>query len=72
MMPAERFKGEMNIKAKITKELPSGILRIPDGWAKANADELTELEARDSVTGYAETKSLLCKISTAVHAHRAA
>ena len=49
----------MNIKAKITKELPSGILRIPDGLANAYANEVTDVEPRDSVTGYAETKSLL-------------
>ena len=53
------------MKAKTTEALVRGVLSIPDGWSKANANELTELEPRDPVTGYTEMKALLCRISKA-------
>jgi hypothetical protein len=72
MMAAETVKGEMNIKAKITKEPLPGILSIPHGWANANANQFTELGPRGPVTGYSEMKSPLCRISTAANASKAA
>jgi anaerobic selenocysteine-containing dehydrogenase len=49
-----------------------GILSIPHGWANANANELTELEPRDPVTGYTEMKALLCRITKAEKVRKAA
>ncbi len=63
MMTVETIKGQIRIKTKTVEELAPGILSIPHGWEKANANELTELEPRDPVTGYTEMKSLLCRIS---------
>jgi len=59
----ETTKGAIEIKLNTTEDLHQGILSIPHGWARANANELTELEPRDPVTGYTEMKSLLCRIS---------
>lgn len=65
MMTVETIKGQIKMKAKTVEELAPGVLSIPHGWAEANANELTELEPRDPVTGYTEMKSLLCRISKA-------
>ena len=63
MMKVETTKGTIEIKARTTDDLHQDILSIPHGWAGANANQLTELEPRDPVTGYTEMKALLCRIS---------
>jgi anaerobic selenocysteine-containing dehydrogenase len=63
MMTIETTKGQIAMKALTTEALHPGIVSIPHGWAKANANELTELEPRDPVTGYTEMKALLCRIA---------
>ncbi len=65
MMIVETVKGRVEFRAKTTEDLLPGVVSIPHGWAKANANMLTELEPRDPVTGYTEMKALLCKISKA-------
>jgi len=72
MMTVETVKGRIHIKARTTEDLMPGIVSIPHGWANANANELTELEPRDPVTGYTEMKSLLCRISKAEGVSKAA
>jgi len=72
MMTIETVKGKIEIKTKTTKDLLPGILSIPHGWEIANANELTELEPRDPVTGYTEMKALLCRISKAEGGRKAA
>jgi anaerobic selenocysteine-containing dehydrogenase len=62
MMLVETVKGHIEIKARTTRDLLSGVVTIPHGWAEANANVLTELEPRDPITGYTETKALLCRI----------
>ena len=63
MMSVETPKGKIFIKAQTTDKLLRGVLSVPHGWDKANANVLTELEPRDPVTGYTEMKALLCRIS---------
>ena len=65
MMNIETIKGKISMKVKTTDALVRGVVSIPHGWSKANANELTELEPRDPVTGYTEMKALLCRISKA-------
>ncbi|MFH1122698.1 MAG: molybdopterin dinucleotide binding domain-containing protein, partial [Pseudomonadota bacterium] len=72
MMTVETVKGKINMKARTTEDLIPGILSIPHGWANANANELTELEPRDPVTGYTEMKALLCRVSKAENLSKAA
>ena len=57
--------GKIAMKAKTTEKLVRGVLSIPHGWSKANANLLTALEPRDPVTGYTEMKALLCRIAKA-------
>lgn len=64
-MTVETTKGKIAMRAKTTDRLLPGVVSIPHGWAKANANELTELEPRDPVTGYTEMKALLCRVAKA-------
>jgi anaerobic selenocysteine-containing dehydrogenase len=72
MITVETVKGKIHMKARTTEDLMPGIVSIPHGWANANANELTELEPRDPVTGYTEMKSLLCRIRKAEGVRKAA
>ena len=63
LMTVETVKGRVGFKARTLQTMLPGVVSIPHGWAKANANLLTELEPRDPVTGYTEMKALLCKIS---------
>jgi anaerobic selenocysteine-containing dehydrogenase len=65
MARVETTKGTIEIRIGTTEALHPGVFSIPHGWAKANANELTELTPRDPVTGYTEMKALLCRISKA-------
>ena len=65
MARVETTKGTIEIRIGTTKALHPNVFSIPHGWAKANANELTELTPRDPVTGYTEMKALLCRISKA-------
>jgi anaerobic selenocysteine-containing dehydrogenase len=72
MAVVETVKGKIEIKIETTEDLLPGVISIPHGWARANANELTELEPRDPVTGYTEMKALLCRISKAETINKAA
>jgi anaerobic selenocysteine-containing dehydrogenase len=65
MMTIETTMGKIAMKTKTTEKLVRGVLSIPHGWSKANANLLTALEPRDPVTGYTEMKALLCRIAKA-------
>jgi len=58
----ETQKGEIRLIVRVTQDMVSGVVGIPHGWSKANANVLTSLEPRDPVTGYTELKALLCRI----------
>ena len=62
MIFVETYKGKVEFKVATSEDLVPGVVSIPHGWSKANANLLTDLEHRDPVTGYTEMKALLCKI----------
>jgi len=62
MIALETKRGQIKTELKVTEDLMPGVVSIPHGWAEANANELTELEPRDPITGYTELKALLCRI----------
>jgi len=59
----ETKKGEIKIKAKLTRDIAEQVVSIPHGWATANVNILTDIALRDPISGYPEDKGLLCRIS---------
>jgi hypothetical protein len=48
-----------------------GVVCLTHGWEEeANANNLTELDARDSITGYSEFRNLACRISGVAKVHK--
>jgi len=55
--------GSIHIRARLSGDILPGVVSIPHGWSKTNANALTRLDGRDPVTGYTELKTLLCRLS---------
>jgi anaerobic selenocysteine-containing dehydrogenase len=53
--------GEMMVKAKPTKLVPSGIVGVMHGWAKANVNELIPRQF-DPVSGFPPYKETICNV----------
>lgn len=59
----ETRKAQIKLKARTTEEIMAGVVNVLHGWeGDANESLLTELEARDPVTGYTEMRALACRI----------
>ena len=65
MVYVETRKGSIKMKARVTQDIAPKVVTIPHGWAVANANVLTDLQARDPVSGYPMLKGLLCRIRKA-------
>jgi len=63
MMIIETKGGQIKIKASLTQDLMPSVVTLTHGWeGELNANNLTDLAPRDSVTGYAEFRNLACRI----------
>jgi anaerobic selenocysteine-containing dehydrogenase len=62
----ETRRGKAKVKASVTEDMMPGIVSLAHGWEKeANANVLTELDAKDPVTGYCEFRNIACRIGKA-------
>jgi anaerobic selenocysteine-containing dehydrogenase len=62
----ETRKGGIRVRAAVTNDMMSGVVSLTHGWEEElNANRLTELDSRDSVTGYSEFRNLACRIRKA-------
>lgn len=58
----ETRKGKIKIKVKHSEDILPDVISIPHGWEQANVNFLTDIEARDPISGYPELKALRCRI----------
>jgi anaerobic selenocysteine-containing dehydrogenase len=58
----ESAKGSISLKAKITAEVPAGVLSLQHGWEEANVNILTDNEPHDPISGYPAFKTTLCRV----------
>jgi len=59
----ETRKGHVSVKIEATEDIIPGVISLTHGWEmELNANNLTELEACDPVTGYCEFRNVACKI----------
>jgi len=63
----ETRRGKIMVKASVTEDMMPGVVTLTHGWEEeANANILTELDAKDPVTGYCEYRNIACRIRKAV------
>jgi anaerobic selenocysteine-containing dehydrogenase len=66
LVKVESLRGSVEMKAKLTEDIHPRVVSIQHGWSEANANLLTDDEARDPVSGFPSFKSLLCRVTKAV------
>ena len=54
----ETRKESIKLKAKVTEDIAPQVVSIPHGWAQANVNVLTDITARDPISGYPTLKGL--------------
>ena len=59
------LRGSIRLKAKLTEDIHPGGVSIQDGWNQANANILTDDEARDPISGYPGFRSVMCRVARA-------
>ena len=62
MIYVETPKGRIKLKVRVTEDIAPKVVTVPHGWAQANANDLTDLQAFDPVSGYPQIKGLLCRV----------
>lgn len=71
MIFVETRRGKIKVKAGVTRDMMMGVVSLTHGWEEeANANNLTELDARDSITGYSEFRNLACRIRSVAKVHK--
>lgn len=59
----ETRNGQVAVKAEVTEDMMIGVVSLTHGWENEfNANNLTELDACDPVTGYCEFRNVACRI----------
>ena len=62
MAVLETKRGGIEIRVKATEDIMPGVVSIPHGWAKGNANELTDEALHCRESGYPNLHALLCRI----------
>jgi len=63
LVKVESLRGSIQLKAKVTEDIHPKVVSIQHGWSEANANLLTDDEARDPVSGFPSFRSLVCRIT---------
>ena len=61
-MKVESPRGSIKVKARLTEDIHPKVVAMQHGWSEANANCLTDDEARDPVSGYPGFRSVLCQV----------
>ena len=59
-------RGSIEVKARLTDKILSGVVHVQHGWREGNANMLTDNSMRDPVLGCMALKTMLCKIEKPV------
>ena len=62
LVSVESLRGDIKVKAKLSEDIHPKIVAMQHGWNEANANILTDDEARDPVSGYPGFRSVMCRV----------
>ncbi len=65
LVKVESLRGSIKVKAKLTEDVHPKIVAMQHGWDEANANILTDDEARDPISGYPGFRSVMCRVMRA-------
>lgn len=61
----ESLRGSIKLRAKLTEDIHPKVVSLQHGWDEANANILTDDEARDPVSAFPGFKSVICRVTKA-------
>jgi len=61
----ESPRGRIELRAKLTEAIHPKVVSLQHGWNEANANILTDDEARDPISGYPGFRTVLCRVMKA-------
>ena len=61
----ESSRGRIELRAKLTEAIHPRVVSLQHGWNEANANILTDDEARDPISGYPGFRTVLCRVMKA-------
>jgi len=62
LVEVESLRGSIKVRARLTEDVHPKIVAMQHGWDEANANILTDDEARDPISGYPGFRSVMCRI----------
>jgi anaerobic selenocysteine-containing dehydrogenase len=62
MVQVETKSSAIKLRLYTSKDLAPGVVSIPHGWAKANVNQLVDMEGLDPITAYPDFKTVLCRV----------
>ena len=65
LVEVESLRGSIRLRARLTEDIPPGVVSVQHGWSEANANILTDDEARDPISGYPSFRSALVRVTKA-------
>jgi len=65
LIMVESIRGSTKLKARLTEDVHPKIVMMQHGWAEANANCLTDDQARDPLSGYPGFRSVMCRVTKA-------
>jgi anaerobic selenocysteine-containing dehydrogenase len=54
--------GRVRMRVRVTERVHPESVVVPAGWARASANQLTDPEARDPISGFPAFRSLVCRV----------
>jgi anaerobic selenocysteine-containing dehydrogenase len=64
MVVLQSKRGQIEIRIIVTEDIMPGVVSIPHGWVKGNANILTDDALHDRASGYPNLHALLCRIAS--------
>jgi anaerobic selenocysteine-containing dehydrogenase len=62
LVAIESPRGSIRMRAKVTGDISENVVSIQHGWIEANANILTDDEARDPISAYPPFRTGLCRV----------
>ena len=65
LVEVESLRGSIKLRARLTEDISPQVVSVQHGWSEANANILTDDEARDPISGYPSFRSVLVRVTKA-------
>lgn len=65
LVAVESLRGSIKLRARVTEDIHDNVVSLEHGWVEANANTLTDDEARDPISAFPSFRTGLCRVRKA-------